>query len=144
MPNSQQAPAVNISPQIVPMEQGYLIEDRNRAILAEKILMDSKVCDIAKKYGLSGSMVSRIILNGERNENIRSYVSRYWEKSVIDKSRTLVLQILDNIDAKKVPMQGVHNLVGTLIDKVRLLQGQATEISEVRVLDMASMLKALR
>ena len=141
MPNSQ--PAVNISPE-VQVEPYFTVEDRNKAIIAERILNNTRVVDLAKKYQLSDSMISRIVIQGGKDENIRLYVDRYWEKGVIDKSRTLVLNLLDNIDPKKVPMAGIHNLIGTLIDKVRLLQGQATEISEVRVLDMAAMLKALR
>ena len=140
MPNSQQA----ISPEVINTVPYLTIDDRNKAIIAERILYNAQGVELAQKYKLSTGMISRIILHSERDENIRAYVSRFWEKRVIDKARSQVLAILDSINPKKIPEGQKATSIGILIDKVRLLQGQATEISEVRVLDMAAMLKALR
>ena len=59
-------------------------------------------------------------------------------------ARCKALAIIDSLNPKKLPEGNKAMSAAILIDKVRLLQGQATEIKEVRSLDMAELLKVLR
>ena len=139
--------ASQIIPELVNISQDSVyptVEERNKGIIAQRVLYGMKQSDLAKQYNLSEGMISRIVNEGAWDTNIQSFIKKSWEKDVSNRAKGLVLQLLDNINPKKVPMAGIHNLVGTLIDKVRLIDGEVTERIEVRTLDMAELLKVLR
>lgn len=145
MPNKPNQ--VAITPELIdyqPTIEDMSVVDRNKAIIAERILDNTRSIDLAEKYNLSKAMVCRIIQQSAGNANIQAYIDHYWQKRVIDSARHKVLAILESINPKKLPEGQKATSIGILIDKVRLLQGQATEIKEVRSLDMAELLKVLR